>query len=314
MFTGGSSRRRRVASTTVVLAAGRDPVCEPAWSSVRLGGRAVGGPVCHPASVHRTLGRADCGADRGADRRTDGPSRPPTRLLRRRPTRLLLRPPTRLRSLPPDPTAAPEAATVPYIVTFASGVDRADAGLHPGRRRRGRDATRSPSSGCVRSRPPTASVVAACAPIRCVCRVELDRVRDGRGRPDDTSLRRAVVAAEDRLGPGLRRGRRRAGTAVVAVLDTGVDALASRPRRSARRRDVVPRRLRRHVRPERPRHRHGRHHRGRDRQRRGHRRHRLRRRQGHARHRPRLPTASARTATSSRASCGPSITAPTSST
>ena len=107
-----------------------------------------------------------------------------------------------------------------------------------------------------------------------------------RPTPDDTSLRRPVVPAEDRLG------QRR--TASSPVRQRGRRAprhrrrwIASGPRRQLVAGTSILDGSRRHHRPERPRHRHGRHRRRRDRQRRGHRRRRLRRRQGHARHRPR---------------------------
>ena len=144
------------------------------------------------------------------------------------------RPPEPTATATPDPTPAPVASTG-YIVTFAPGTSAStQASILAAA---GADVSDSiPALRLAFISVPTGSTVVA--DLRAdgnVSSVELDRVRTAEAAPSDTEYAEPVVAAEDRLGPGLRH-RRPSGSAVVAVLDTGVDAAPRRPRRPARRR------------------------------------------------------------------------------
>ena len=183
---------------------------------------------------------------------------------------------------------------------------RADESLHrhvrdrrfrrqPGRRdRRGRSDLhghdRGPSHAC-RERGSQRRRCAQCGFSR-VARVEPDRSRATEADPSDpgyasTSGRCRRSAGRTSTAPSPRRRARTSPCSTPASTprtpDLAGKLVAGRPCSTA-----PPRR-----RPERPRHRDGRHHRGRDRQRQGHRRRRLRGRHGHAgqrarrrRHRP----------------------------
>ena len=218
----GSSRRRRVRVTAVVLAQVAIPVREPAWPRVRLGGRPVSGSVCHAAAVRgahgRTHGRAHCGPTSRTDAEPTRPTPAPTPDPTPAPTPDPTAAPT------PDPTPAPDRRRPRPRASPTSSPSRAASMAPPrtrswpARARPRRD--RSRCSGCARScfrrprhrrrgRPPRRRAASSASTPTASARP--------RPRPNDTSYRRPVVAAEDRLGPGLRhrhavgqRGRRRA--------------------------------------------------------------------------------------------------------
>src|SRR6478609_5440623 len=120
-----------------------------------------------------------------------------------------------------DPTPAPTAApTRAYVVTFAAGVDAtgqlqaiADAG-----------GTSTDSIAVLRIRAITASDAAADA-LRAdsrVTSVELDRSRAAEATPDDSAY--GDQWSLGKIGWDQVYGTDLGGTAVVAILDTGVDA------------------------------------------------------------------------------------------
>ena len=251
--------------------------------------------------------------------------RPRRRPIRRR--RPPSRPPSRPQSRPPNPTAEPTPEpTADRDPRTAGPVQRLHRHLRAGNLQRPPRPAPSLRSGRTSPTPsrPWASPFIDVArrfdrrerPALAdgnVSRVEVDRVRTAEADPSDSgyadqwSLPKigwnnvfGTVTPERQRGRRAPRHRRR--------------CLASRPCRSARPGDLDPRRLRRHHRPQRPRHRHGRHHR------------RPRPTTGRGSPASAMPasrscpspssmrTAQGRTATSSRASSGPSTTAPTSST
>ena len=218
-----------------------------------------------------------------------------------------------------DPSIEPQPDRQPGRRTIA--VHRHLRRRHPAPparrpRRRGRRRRRlDPRPGHVRRRRarPARRSSPTCAPTRASPRRPRPRPRTPRRSPT-TRAPRDQWALETIGWTYVFRHRRAAGSAVVALLDTGVDASHARSRRPARRRHLDPRRLLRHDRPQRPRHRGW---------------------PGSSPPRPTTaraspasatracgscrspslaPMASARTATSSRAWCGPFSTAPTSST
>ena len=177
------------------------------------------------------------------------PRRQPSPLPRRRPSPPRPLPPTRRRH-PSGPLG--------YIVTFAPGTSAStQASILAAA---GADVTDS-----------IAALRMAFIDVPTGSSVVVDLRADGnvssveaRPRPDRRGRTRATpgtpTSGRCRRSAGTRssaRSRRR-GSAVVAAPRHRCRWLACRPRRPARRRDLDPRRLRRHDRPERPRHRHGR--------------------------------------------------------
>ena len=141
----------------------------------------------------------------------------------------------------PPPTRLPTPVdSSGYIVTFAPGT----AAVDPGRASLPPPAPSSPT----RSRPSASrsidvpdgsTVVADLRADGNVSRVELDRVRTAEADPSDTSYgdqwSLPKIGWDNVYGTVVPSG-----SAVVALLDTGVDALASRPGWPARRRDLDP--------------------------------------------------------------------------
>ena len=166
----------------------------------------------------------------------------------------------------PTPTPTPAGEPVPYLITFAPGTSAA-------RQLQILDATGATDVEAIpqlaiRSITLDAGSVSAqlaaliAAPE--VLRVEADRVRDAGAAPTDSSY--ADQWSLPQIGwDELYGSAAIAGTATVAILDTGVQANPSRPRRRRPARLVRPSRREPADRSERPRHLDGRHRRGRDR-------------------------------------------------
>ena len=200
-------------------------------------------PTAEPSAApdRRADGRSDTGADAGADRRADCRADGPDARRDRYP-----RPDARTRR-----------------------VHRVHRHVRPGHHARRPRPAPSPLPGPtspIRSPPlrlafisvPTgSSVVVDLRSDGNVSSVELDRVRTAEAAPSDTEY--ADQWSLPKIGWDQVYGTvAPSGSAVVALLDTGVDGASGRPRRPARRRDQHPRWLRRNDRPERPRHGHGR--------------------------------------------------------
>ena len=283
MFETGSSRRWRVRVTTLVLAAGRDPVYESARSSVRLGGRTVGRPVAglrprrpNPRPNRRPSLRPSRPPSRLPSR---PPSRPPSRLPTRLPSPPPSRPPTRPPTRPllptPDPTPEPTPDPTPTPATPAATSSPSPAALAAATQAgilaaAGADVTDSIAvlRHRARSTSPTASTVVA--DLRADGERQPRRARPRPRRPKPT--RRHVAT------PTSGRCRRSAGTTSSAPSrrPAARSSRSSTPASMRSHPDLAGQLVagtsildgvRRHVRPERPRHRHGRHHRRRDRQR-----------------------------------------------
>ena len=184
----GAFRARRWSWLQVAL-----PVRESAWPGVRLGGRPVSGPSANPA------------ADRASPRPSPRPSRRPSRRPNRRPSRradpTLRRPPTRLLLRPPTRPLLP-----PLTRPLSHARPDPDPGERPPTSSPSRPASMAPRQAAswpppAPSRPDSIPVLRhafdpaapsvgdrpswpTSAPTRSVSRVELDRVRDGRGRPE----------------------------------------------------------------------------------------------------------------------------------
>ena len=197
-----------------------------------------------------------------------------------------------------EPTDAPAARRVPVAVDRAGGQrrlrgdvrardERLGTSPDPRRRRRAGRRQRRPAAD---RRDPRAGRLAAswpsCAPATTSSMSSATasaRPRPPRTIPDTTASGRCVGSA----GTTSTAAVNPKGSAIVAVLDTGVDAAhADLAGRLVAGTSLLPG-SDADERSERPRHRHGRNHRGRHRQRLRHRRHRVRRREGHAGHRAR---------------------------
>ena len=212
------------------------------------------------------------------------------------------------------PTLAPDPA-VAYIVAFAAGTSAADQSASIA----AAGATDVQAIAPLRMHAITlpssiaAHGVALLLADPSVLRVDSDAVREAGATPSDTAYPSQWALPQigwDKVFGVVKPS----GSAIVAILDTGDRRLPARPGRPARGRHQHPRRLGRHQRSQRPRHRMagiiaaatdngtgiaGVGYCG---------------RQGHAGHRPGRRRTSARTPTSSPASSGRSTMAPTSST
>ena len=169
----------------------------------------------------------------------------------------------------PEPSASSTApvATNDYVVTFAPGTNAAErADILAGAGATTVDSVAALRMAVIRV-PAGSGIVDALRARSDVLHVERDRVREAEATPDDPgydgqwSLRR--IGWNDVYGTVDP-----AGSAVVAVLDTGVDASHAGPRGPARARHQPHPRDDGDERPQRPRHGHGRHHRRPDGQRR----------------------------------------------
>ncbi len=220
MFETGSSHRRRVSRTALVLA-------QALFLCVSLLGPAfvsAADPTADPSAPPPPS--AEPSTEPSPDP-SAAPSPEPSTEPTPDPTSAPTPDPTPAPT--PDPTSAPtptpEIASVPYIVTFASGVDSATQAATVA----GVGAVETGSIPVLRMRsilltPSSADdAVAALHADPRVLRVDADRVREAEATPNDTAY--GEQWSLPKIGWDQVYGNvTPSGSAVVAVLDTGVDA------------------------------------------------------------------------------------------